>query len=392
MRNSGARPILLGALAAISLLVPVLSLGPAQALSPAGAGAASVGGSVLFGGTWPLVSVQSKTGHLGIVRLYYNLGQGFGGRHIEAVLHSGTTALVSLDDPPRTGPSYASISAGTHDAEIRSFLTEVERAAVTYGLPAIYVTFEHEANSPRHRLLGTPAQFAAAYRHVHALAASARLNWNTGGRLHWALVLEHMAYFPRSSRPRWSLGMGFAASYWPGPDVDVVAADGYNTGLCYKSSNPDYRQPGTAMVTPASMFGPLLAFARAHGNRPVFIAEWASVPYTSPLIRPRFIRAMQAFVLSNPAIKAATYWDSHGGGNHGSGGPGSAACNFSVNSDPLSLVALATMNSALRAAVTAATPASKPAPAAVAAQVATLMGQGAAAGAAAASVPAARRH
>jgi hypothetical protein len=392
MRNRGARPVLLSALAVISLLVPVLSLGPAQALSPAQAGAAGAGGSVLFGGTWPLVSVQSKTGHLGIVRLYYSLGQGFGGRHIEAVLRSGTTALISLDDPPRTGPSYASISAGRHDAEIRSFLTDVERAAVTYRLPAIYVTFEHEANSPAHRLLGTPAQFAAAYRHIHALAARARLNWNAGGRLHWALILEHMAYFPASSRPRWSLGMGFAASYWPGPDVDVVAADGYNTGLCYKSSSPDYRQPGTAMVTPASMFGPLLAFARAHGNLPVFIAEWASVPYTSVLVRPRFIRAMQAFVLSNPAIKAASYWDSHGGGNHGHGGPGSAACDFSVNSDPLSLAALAAMNSALRAAPAALLPASKPSRAAMAAQVATLMGQGATAGAAAVSGLTARRH
>src|SRR5579862_4552687 len=101
------------------------------------------------------------------------------------------------------------------------------------------------------------------------------------------------------------------------------------------------------MVTPGSMFNPVLAFARAHGNKPVFIAEWASVAYTNSAVRPEFIRTMEAYVLANPQIKAASYWDSSGGGNHGSGGPGSAACNFSVNNDPQSEAALAAMNRAL---------------------------------------------
>jgi hypothetical protein len=59
---------------------------------------------------------------------------------------------------------------------------------------------------------------------------------------------------------------------------------------------------------------------------------------------------MQAYVLANPQIKAAMYWDSSGGGNHGNGGPGSASCNFSVNGDVLSMAALAAMNRALGAA------------------------------------------
>jgi hypothetical protein len=157
----------------------------------------------------------------------------------------------------------------------------------------------------------------------------------------------HMAYFPASARPHWSLPLGFAANYWPGPDVDVVAADGYNAGNCSGAHSNNFLQTGSAMVTPGSMFDPVLAFAKAHGNLPVFIAEWASIPYTSPAVRPSFIRAMQGYVLANPAIKAVMYWDSHGGGNHGNSGPGSAACGFSVNNDPLSLAALAAMNHAL---------------------------------------------
>ena len=59
----------------------------------------------------------------------------------------------------------------------------MERSAVKYHLPAIYVTFEHEADVlTHHRALGTPAQFIQAWDHIHQLAAAAHLNWNDGGR------------------------------------------------------------------------------------------------------------------------------------------------------------------------------------------------------------------
>jgi hypothetical protein len=348
MRKHRAHPILLLGLAT-SLLVPFLTVGPAQAVDTASV-ASVTSRDALFGGTTPLVPVQPKIGHLGIVRMYYNLGEQFRGSALDAILHSGSTALVSLDDPPKNGPSYASIIAGRYDSEIRSFLTQVEHAAVQYHLSSIYFAFEHEANAPSHLRLGTPAQFAEAYNHIHALAAGAKLNWNDGGRIRWALILEHMAYFTKAERPPWSLGMGFASDYWPGSDVNVVASDGYNQADCASSKSANFKQPGDSMVTPASMFDPVLAFAKAHGNLPVFIAEWASVAYINPTVRPQFIREMQAYVLANPQIKAAMYWDSSGGGNHGNGGPGSASCNFSVNGDVLSMAALAAMNRALGAA------------------------------------------
>jgi hypothetical protein len=345
MRKHRAHPILLIALA-LSALVPFLSVAPVQAAT---ATANTLNQDALFGGTTPLVPAQPKVGHLGIIRMYYNLGEQFRGPALDSMLHSGSTGLVSLDDPPKGGPSYASITAGRYDKEIRSFLEQLNQAAVQYHLPTIYFAFEHEANAPKHEALGSPAQFVAAYNHIHAIAAAAKLNYNDGGRIRWALILEHEAYFTKSERPKWSLSMGFAQSYWPGSDVNVVAADGYNQADCANSSNPHFKQPGDSMVTPASMFNPVLTFAQEHGNLPVFIAEWASIDYTNPAVRPQFIREMQNYVLANPRIKAAMYWDASGGGNHGSGGPGSAACNFSVNSDPVSLAALAAMNRALGA-------------------------------------------
>jgi hypothetical protein len=300
---------------------------------------------VLFGGSSPLMAEQSKIGHLGIVRLYYTLGEKFTGPLEESALRNGSTLLVSLDDPPRSGVKYTAITSGYYDKVILAFLKQVEQAAVQYKLPTIYFAFEHEANGSSHQAIGTAAQFVAAYNHVHALAARARLNWNDGGHLRWALILEHIAYFPASQRTPASVRLGFASQFWPGSDVNLVAADGYNYEGCTASNNKDFLQTGNSMMTPAQLFDPVLAFARSHGHLPVIIAEWGSISYTNPAIRPRFIRDMQRFVLNHPAIKAVSYWDSSGGDGRSS----TVACNTSVNQDPRSLAALATMNRAIQA-------------------------------------------
>ena len=64
----------------------------------------------------------------------------------------------------RDGPAAgAEGAAGQEDASIRSFLESVNQSAIRYHLPAIYVTFEHEANVPAHHQgLGTPAQVIQA--------------------------------------------------------------------------------------------------------------------------------------------------------------------------------------------------------------------------------------
>jgi hypothetical protein len=301
---------------------------------------------VLFGGTSPLMSEQSEVGHLGIVRLYYTLGEKFTNKLERQALGEGSTLLVSLDAKPGSGVTYASIIAGHHDHMITGFLTRVEQAAVHYKVHAIYVAFEHEANSPPHRELGTPKQFVAAYNHVHALAARAGLNWNDGGRLHWALILEHIAYFPAPQRPNYTIPQGFSSQFWPGNDVNVVAADGYNHAGCKQSNNSQFLAKGDAVSTPAELFDPVISFAQSHGNLPVIIAEWGSVSYSNPAIRPEFIQDMQRFVLAHPDIKGVSYWDSSGG----LPGRGSTlACNMSVNHDQRSLNALAAMNRALQA-------------------------------------------
>ena len=286
-------------------------------------GPSGTGRAVLFGGDVPLTKEEPQLGRrLAIVRVYDLIGQRFPNRREAALMSQGSTILVSFDTYPRHGPSYASIAAGREDGSIRAFLDSVEQAAVKYRLRAIYVTFEHEANNvSKHAGLGSPAEFIRAWDHVHQLAVGSHLDWNQGGRLHWVLILTHWGYINKS-----------AASYWPGAgEVDIIAADGYNTGGCRHPGHGGQDPP----VSPASLFSDVVSFAVAHGRMPVFIAEWGSVAYPSPSVRVSFIRQMQAFVDTNPLIAAALYWDS-----------AVPHCNYEINNSSSSLAALASMGHA----------------------------------------------
>jgi hypothetical protein len=339
------KPRTIGSAAVLATIVtfaaPSLPAGalPAQ---PAGGTTSGVSGGALFGGTLPLVAEQGTLGRkLAIVRMYYFIGQNFTTKLSQQVMKAGSTVLASLDVPSHE--SYASIVAGHQDKAILNWLTQVDHDAVASHLPAAYVAFEHEANDPAKRNLGSPAEFVAAWKHIHALATKAHLNWNDGGRLRWALILEHLAYFAANQRPKWSMRLGLAQNYWAGAgQVDVVAADGYDRGGC--RTHGGNSRPTQASVSPGSIFNPVLTWAKAHGNLPVFLAEWASASYTSvPGWQANFIVQMKTYVLANPQIAAAMYWDQRG----------NFACRFSLSGHPLSLAALAAMGKALRGHVAA---------------------------------------
>lgn len=295
---------------------------------PLGTGRRSgVTGGALFGGDVPLVGQQGKLGRkLAIVRDYYRMGETFPSSRDRVLMAHGTTLLVSLDTVPPKGPLYASIAAGSQDAYISRFLRSVEQSAVRYHLAAIYITFEHEADTaPHHAGLGSPAQFVRAWDHVHRLAVAAHLDWNQGGRLHWAWLLTSVAF-----------RKGLASQFWPGSnEVDIVAADGYNAGTCrLAQGGTNVVDTSRKVLTPGGLFNAVVGFAHGHGGLPVFIAEWASVPYSWWAVQPAFIRSMQSYVTQNREIAAALYWNDHGQGN---------GCDYILDRNQASLSALAGM-------------------------------------------------
>jgi hypothetical protein len=330
------------ALSLAALLISAISPASAGARPAAGrdVGGAGVTGGTMFGGTLPLVGEQSRLGRkLAIVRLYYTLGQHYGLISMRQVMSAGGTVLASLDVSPTRGPSYAAITAGRDDKEILGWLKAVEHEAVTHHLSTVYVSFQHEANSAPKQQLGTPAQFVAAWDHVHRLAAKAHLNVSTGGRLRWVLILMRYSYL--SQRPPWARKNAMARDYWPGVhNVDVIAADGYNRGGC-RLHRRVTRRPSLPSVTPGSIFDPVLAWARRHGNLPVFLSEWASATFSAvPGWQARYISQMKSYLLANPQIRAVMYWDQRYG-----------PCRYSVAGNGKSLAALAAMGRVLRGRV-----------------------------------------
>jgi len=293
----------------------------------------------LFGGDQPLVPESGKLGrNLAIVRMYFTLGEQFPIPSATSIMQKGGTVLASLDSPPGQGEgNYASIAAGQHDNQIKPFLEHMDQAAVQYHLGAVYFSFEHEANTPPHQSLGSPAQFVQAWDHIHALAASAHLLWNDGGRVHFVLILTNSGYDSMSARATWQDKQGEASSYFPGTnEVDIVAADGYNTGGCrHVSHNVSAMAANAATVSPETLFDPLVSFAHSHGNMPVFVAEWASVTYAGTTKQATFIAQMRAFVAANREVAAVMYWNSWN--------PQHPGCQMSINNSPTSVATLAAM-------------------------------------------------
>jgi hypothetical protein len=273
----------------------------------------------------PLAAVQGALGRkLAIVRVYDRLGQTFQSRLVDNFLANGTTILMSLDTFPG-GTPYSAIAAGQQDATITAFLESMNSSAIHYKMPAIYFTFEHEANVPAtHTGLGTSAQFIQAWDHIHQIAVNHHLLWNQGGRIHFTLILTHFFY-----------NNGKAIDWWPGAnEVDIVAADGYNTGGCRtaRKNHSGFTNGVTPPESPSSLFTGVVQFAAAHGGLPVFIAEWGSVAYSNASVRVTWINQMQSFVAANPSIHAALYWDSE-----------VPPCNYIIDNSPSSLSALATL-------------------------------------------------
>ncbi|MCQ4042766.1 hypothetical protein ACFOSC_10675 [Streptantibioticus rubrisoli] len=273
--------------------------------------------SVLFGGNKSLLHQPLVGPKLAIVRTYHELAHDdFPSAEDTQALNQGAALLTSFGKG-----EWTSIASGAQDSAIRSFLTKVDQAAVDHHLGAIYVTFNHEAdliNGER------PADFVKAWDHIHSLATDLKVNWQDGGRIHWALILTQGAYAPaRASR------------YWPGAgNVDVVGVDGYNAADCRKHPFTDTYAATGKPEQPAQLFSQAVSFAARHGNLPVFIAEWGSVPYHTARTRADFIKAMASYITAHPSIRSEMYWDAHGQNN---------ACDYNLANDPTATSALAAM-------------------------------------------------
>jgi len=152
------------------------------------------------------------------------------------------TPWLAAENPNRS-VSLADITAGRIDEQLIAFATQ----AAAYGRP-IFFSFGHEMNLSHYPWCGNPAEYIAAYQHVHQVISAIACNitwvWNPGVDNPDTM----MEYFP-------------GAEY-----VDWIALDGYD---------PQDQRPAAPRRTFEETFDPIISQLQRH-NIPIMIGEFGA--------------------------------------------------------------------------------------------------------------------
>ncbi len=181
----------------------------------------------------------------------------------------------------RTAVSWARIASGAEDAQIRA------QADGLKGLHSqLFLAFHHEPENDR--ASGTPAQYAAAYRHYVNV-------FRSRGATNVVFVWIMMAGSFSGSHSK-------ALAYYPGDAyVDWIAADGYNW---YGAKR------GKQWRSFADTFIDFKRFGDAHG-KPLMIAEFATLEDRhDPGRKAAWLNDATATIRSWPSLKAVSYFHS----------------------------------------------------------------------------------
>jgi hypothetical protein len=206
---------------------------------------------------------------------------------------TGHILHINIEVRPYT---YAQIASGAEDAG----LTEQALGVASIGAP-VFVTFSHEPDVARKSAWGTPADYVAAWRHVHDLFVA-----NGATNAVWVWVMT--GWYPNF--PRYG-------SYYPGnDDVDWISWEAYSTTVCKATRNvlngtfadaagPEYQwlHDGAAAAAGIDVSKPEMISEYGavydNGNPGAQAAWYAGIP---ELLKTQF-----------PDIKAVAKWDNPGG-------------------------------------------------------------------------------
>ncbi len=177
---------------------------------------------------------------------------------------------------------WSAIANGSQDAWIQ----QRADAFKAFGSP-IYLTFHHEPENDLSRF-GTPADFAAAFRHIVTVFRSRNV---TNVAFVWTMMA--WTFNPRSGRD--------AMSYYPGDSyVDFVGADGYSW---YPARSGD---PWTSFH---DIFTDTNSFAIAHG-KPWMVVEYGCLEDPAvPGRKAQWFRDSLTTAKTWPSLKALLYFD-----------------------------------------------------------------------------------
>ncbi|WP_173076959.1 glycoside hydrolase family 26 protein [Phytohabitans rumicis] len=178
-------------------------------------------------------------------------------------------------------PTLVDIAAGKQDHYILTFAESIR----TLNLPVV-LTFAHEMNGDWYswgRQNNSPADFVAAWRHIHGLFARAAVK-----NVIWA-------WTPNVINPMPNVKL---KPYYPGDQyVDWVGMDGYYTHKGKKTFD--------------TLFEPTMKQIRAFTKRPFLIVETAAEPGSS---RPAQIADLFEGIADRPDVLGLVWFNNDGSG------------------------------------------------------------------------------
>jgi hypothetical protein len=178
--------------------------------------------------------------------------------------------------------SWSSIANGGEDA----WIGERADAFKDFGYP-VYLVFHHEPEDDL-GAFGSPADYAAAFRHVVDV-------FNAHGVTNVAFVFNLVAF-------TFAPGAGYEAdAFYPGDSyVDIVGADGYNWAP---------GRPGSAWAPFSQVFQNAYDFALAHGKPLMAVEYGVQEDPGDPSRKAQWFADALATIKSWPQFKALVYFD-----------------------------------------------------------------------------------
>jgi hypothetical protein len=176
--------------------------------------------------------------------------------------------------------SYQSIANGDWD---NSVIKPEAQALKAYPYK-VFIDFDHENDTKDQRGKGTPAQYAAAYRHIHDVMKAAGVT-----NVIWSWVTT--GYAPHEPQ--------IMASYPGAAYVDWIAYDPYNFAQCL----------GGAWRTPAEVFPAFYNWVQKQpsmSGKPLMLAEYATAPGAQAQ---NWYAGVPAALKALPRIKAVMEFD-----------------------------------------------------------------------------------
>lgn len=185
--------------------------------------------------------------------------------------------------------SWAEVASGKHDAFLKEYLQNIKRD----GGENVVLAFNHEPDGKQNADKGTPADFVAAWRHIHDLADQVGATRKTGGNVEFAWTMVG-----------WGFEIDRVGAYYPGNEyVDYVGTDPYDT------SKRGERRSFTDTVS-----GTLRWMDKNGIDKPVIVGETGTETGSSAQRQGNqtaWVQQMMNDLQTNPALQrivAVNYW------------------------------------------------------------------------------------